>query len=132
MSGVDGKSMPEHYLTESDDEPKRGPVDFSPETLEKSCRIGLTMDCSSFVFYHTNLGPRNIIVNNKQIGIIDWETAGYVPRGWTRTKFALSPGMDLPDESTDDVHYFRKDVWKLLGTMGFESYHEAFGAWKPH
>ncbi len=33
------------------------------------------MDCSSFGFYHCDLGPGNIIVNDR-IGILDWETAG--------------------------------------------------------
>jgi hypothetical protein len=28
--------------------------------------------------------------------MIDWETAGYVPREWVRTKFHLSSGMDFP------------------------------------
>ncbi|TVY76077.1 hypothetical protein LSUE1_G005430 [Lachnellula suecica] len=131
IGGVDGKNLPENYLTEPDDKPKRGPIDYSHKMLEKSCSVGLGMDCSSFVFYHADLGPGNIIVDDERVGIIDWEIAGYVPRGWIRTKFALSPGMDLPDESTDDIHEFRREVWKLLGAMGFESYHEAWGAWKP-
>ena len=31
------------------------------------------MDCSSFAFYHAHLGLGNIIVDDKRVGIIDWE-----------------------------------------------------------
>ncbi|TVY40522.1 hypothetical protein LOCC1_G005335 [Lachnellula occidentalis] len=92
ISGVDGQNMPENYMTEQDNS-REHPIDYSPETLENSCRSSLGMDCSSFVFYHADLNPTNIIVNDQCVGIIDWEIAGYVPRGWIRTKFLISAAM---------------------------------------
>ena len=42
------------------------------------------MDCLNFVFNHADLGPTNIIVENKlnsrKVGIIDFEIAGYFPQ----------------------------------------------------
>lgn len=66
-------------------------------------RRALGMECSPLVFYHCDLGPGNIIIDpeDDSIGIIDWETAGYVPKDWIRTKFCLSSGINLPVGSDD-------------------------------
>lgn len=58
----------------------------------------MCMDVSSFLFYHCDLGPGNILADpaKSSIGTADWELAGYVPREWIKTKFNLSSGMDLP------------------------------------
>jgi hypothetical protein len=49
------------------------------------------MDCLNFVFTYTNLGPMNIIVEDKpnlgKVGIINFKIAGYFPQSWIRTKF---------------------------------------------
>jgi hypothetical protein len=58
LGGVDGKNLTEWYILES------GPKDFSPAKLQATCEA-LGMDCSSFVFYHGDLGPTNIIVEDK-------------------------------------------------------------------
>lgn len=43
------------------------------------------MACSKFVFYHADLGPGNIIVEDipetGTIDVIDWELASYFPKG---------------------------------------------------
>lgn len=114
ICGVDGGQLTELYL--------RKGKGLDPEILEENC-IGIGMDVSSLVFYHCDLGPGNIIVepdNNRGIGIIDWETAGYVPREWVRTKFHLSTGMDFPD--VEDMHKsdWRRLVSRRLATIGFE------------
>ncbi|KAL2362010.1 hypothetical protein RJZ56_005082 [Blastomyces dermatitidis] len=126
LAGVDGKSVPEQYLI------KDGAAkDYSPMNLQKACEeIG--MDCSNFVFYHADLGPGNIIVENDPksgaIGIIDWETAGYFPRGWVRTKFRISSGMNLGADVTEPTSW-RSKVQKLLGDQGFEDYSNAWQLW---
>ena len=62
------------------------------------------MECSSFYFYHCDLGPVNIIVDSatESIGLIDWEIAGFVPRDWIRTKFHCYSGHDLEFEDKVD------------------------------
>lgn len=76
------------------------------------------MDCSEFVFYHANLDPSNIIMEETPttgtIGIIVWELAGLLPRGWIR-------GLHLPD-SVEDQHWWRSEAYKLLGERGLEDF----------
>ncbi|KAK4159076.1 hypothetical protein QBC43DRAFT_327988, partial [Cladorrhinum sp. PSN259] len=117
---VDGGQLTELYLSKG--------KTLDPEILQENCvRIG--MDVSSLVFYHCDLGPGNILIkpdNNRRIGIIDWETAGYVPREWVWTKFHLSSGMDFPD--MEDIHKsdWRRLVSRKLAAMGFE---EVINGW---
>lgn len=128
LGGVDGKNIPEQYLT------KRGAVmDFHPQKLTEVCQL-MGMDCSRFVFYHADLGPGNIIVEDVPkagtIGIIDWEIAGYVPRGWIRTKFRLSSGLDLPNPGEgEEPHWWRSEVQKLLEKHGFEDHSADWVSW---
>jgi predicted unusual protein kinase regulating ubiquinone biosynthesis (AarF/ABC1/UbiB family) len=104
---------------------------LDPEILKEKC-IGIDMDVSSLVFYHCDLGPGNILVEpdiNRGIGIIDWETAGYVPREWVRTKFHLSSGMDFPD--VEDMHHksdWRRLVSRELAAMGFKEVIDGWSA----
>ena len=125
ISGVNGKFVPDEYLI------KMGAMmDFSPENLENGCKA-IGMDCSNLVFYHADLGPGNIIVEEDPeqgaIGIIDWECAGYFPRGCIRTKFRIPSRLDLPDG--DEPHLFRAEVQRALGKSGFEEYAEAWQSW---
>ncbi|KAG9230586.1 hypothetical protein BJ875DRAFT_507203 [Amylocarpus encephaloides] len=76
ICGVDGQNLSDHFLT------RLGlSNDCSPQNLLKNCRE-LGLECSKFYFYHYDLGPGNIIVDTttQSIGIIDWETAGFVPK----------------------------------------------------
>ncbi len=127
LSGVDGKNIPEQYLIKSG-----AADDYSPANLQEGCKA-MAMDCSSFVFYHADLGPGNIIVENDPvlgtIGIIDWETAGYLPRGWVRTKFRICSGMNLPTCATDNPTWWRSEVQKGLEVSGFEDYSMAWQLW---
>ncbi|KAL8364754.1 hypothetical protein RB595_003840 [Gaeumannomyces hyphopodioides] len=68
-SGVDGRGL---YL--------------APE-FEK-----LGMDCSDLVFAHNDLSLGNVLLDDNYAvaAIIDWETAGFVPREWVRTKGMVS------------------------------------------
>ncbi|KAK4220620.1 kinase-like domain-containing protein [Podospora fimiseda] len=121
ICGVDGGQLTELYLS------KGKGVD--PEILKENC-VGMGMDVSCLVFYHCDLGPGNILVepdNNRGIGIIDWETAGYVPREWVRTKFHLSSGMDFPDvEDMQKKSDWRRLVSRRLAEMGIT---EAIKGW---
>ncbi|KAF1347261.1 hypothetical protein EJ07DRAFT_160399 [Lizonia empirigonia] len=124
FGGVDDQNIPEYYLQ------PRGSDTFS--SLKTSCEeIG--MDCSDLVFYHADLGPTNIIVEDEpmtgDIGVIDFEIAGYLPRDWVRTKFRLSSGMNLTRLAGDDSTWFRSEVQKLLGKEGFKDYSSAYMSW---
>jgi hypothetical protein len=89
------------------------------------------IDCSKFVFYYADLGPGNIIVEDTPktgtVGVIDWELAGYFPRGWIRTKFRISSGLDLP--ATDKPTAWRSGVQELLADNGFEHYAPEWLSW---
>ncbi|CAI7586955.1 unnamed protein product [Penicillium palitans] len=56
---------------------------LSPSQLLKNC-TEMSMDVSTLVFYHCDLGPTNLLVDAStgSLGIIDWELAGYVPIEW--------------------------------------------------
>jgi hypothetical protein len=82
--------------------------------------------------YNTTKGPGNIIVEDVpkvgSVGIIDWEIAGYYPRGWIRTKFRICSGLDIPNP-VKEQHWWRWEVQKSLGEHGFEDYSEKWGSW---
>ncbi|KAJ5948289.1 hypothetical protein N7466_001304 [Penicillium verhagenii] len=125
LCGVDGKNVLENYLIKNGAE-----KDYSPCNLRRACEL-MGMDCSKFVFYHADLGPGNIIVEHipqtGRIGIIDWEAAGFFPRGWIRTKFRMSSGMDLLDYYKP--REWRSRVQRLLGAHGYEEYASEFETW---
>lgn len=128
IAGVDGKQLLEPYLIKLSNNDKRADA-ISPEQLLKNC-TEMTIDISTFVFAHCDLGPTNILVDvgTGSPGIIDWEIAGYVPVEWVRTRFRLSSGMDLGlgfgDE--DSRRNWRRGVANRLGKMG---YGDAVDAW---
>lgn len=89
------------------------------------------MDCSSFVFYHCDLGPGNILIGPQgSIGIIDWETAGFVPREWIRTKFRISGGMDLPLADETARTDWRRRVSEKLESLGFQDVAGGWQSWR--
>ncbi|ESZ99489.1 hypothetical protein SBOR_0054 [Sclerotinia borealis F-4128] len=114
ISGVDGQHLSDRFLTRL-----QLHKDCSPQNLLNNCK-DLEMDCSTFVFYHCDLGPGNIIVNPVEwsMGIIDWETAGFVPKEWIRTKFCISSGMDLPGTDRESRVDWRRRVFLRLQTGG--------------
>jgi serine/threonine protein kinase len=124
VCGVDGKHLSDLYLT------RRLSNDCSPTTLLRNCKE-LEMDCSEFLFYHCDLGPGNIIVNTTDgtLGLIDWETAGFVPREWIRTKFRVSGGLDLPGHDHDSRGDWRRRVQRHLEKEGFPDIAETWMTW---
>jgi hypothetical protein len=129
FGGVNGQYIPEDYLL------PRSRRDYG--ALEASCRE-MGMECSDLVFYHADLGPGNIIIEDSptsegrfgggSIGIIDFEITGYLPRGWVRTKFRLSSGMNL--SAGDEPGRWRSEVQKMLGQEGFEDYSAQHVSWR--
>jgi hypothetical protein len=124
LGGVDNQNVPEYYLQ------ARGTNNF--DSIQAVCEeIG--MDCSSFVFFHADLGPSNIIVEDKpklgNLGIIDFEIAGFFPKGWIRTKFRVSSGMDFSPSATDIPTWWRSEIQKALEANGFEDYSGSYMEW---
>ncbi|KAK4031331.1 kinase-like domain-containing protein [Parachaetomium inaequale] len=122
ISGVDGRELADAMLAKIDN-----PQSFAPQRLHAHCaKMGMDVNISTKpVFYHCDLGPTNILVdpsNNNPgvLGIIDWETAGYVPREWVRTKFHLSSGMDFPNGDGSWKTDWRRLVARKLAELGFE------------
>lgn len=116
IAGVDGNELPDQYL-------KSKAESCDPQLLLRNCQK-LQMDCSTLVFYHCDLGPGNIIIESteptRSVGIIDWETAGFVPRAWIRTKFCISSGMDLPSPGDgEDRADWRRRMSRKLEDMGY-------------
>ncbi|KAK3333073.1 hypothetical protein B0T19DRAFT_417073 [Cercophora scortea] len=117
IAGVDGRHLPERRWTSDCDVP----YNFEPPYLVELLK-SMGMDTSaSPVFYHTDLGPGNILVEpeKRSIAIIDWETAGYVTREWVRTKFLLSSGMDFATEDWSPDPSWRFADAARLGEMGY-------------
>ena len=68
-----------------------------------------------FYFYHADLGPTNIIIENGSIaGIIDWESAAYYPRFWLGTKPCVSAGFYL------QIARAEKRAWATLLEQSLE------------
>lgn len=130
LGGVDSQVILEYYFT-----PRSAIVDdFGQAFLTTQC-LRMGMDCSKFVFYHADLGPGNIIIEGEPlagtIGIIEWESAGYYPRGWIRTKFRLSSGMDFDGDTADDpATGWRSRVQMSLGVNGFDDYVKGWRSWR--
>lgn len=127
LCGADGKNAFEPFLVKYGEK-----EDFSPQNLQQGCEI-MGMDCSKLVFGHADLAPGNIMVEDipetGSIGIIDWEVAGFFPRGWIRTKFRVNGGLDLPDSVTDTPTEWRSGVQKSLEAHGFEDYSSQWASW---
>ncbi|KAI0202323.1 hypothetical protein F4808DRAFT_468463 [Astrocystis sublimbata] len=126
ISGVDGKQLADRYFIKSRE------MNFDPDNLLKNCKeVG--MNCSSFHFYHCDLGSGNILYDEEDgsIGIIDWETAGYVPKEWIRTKFRCSSGLDLPERAGSDIPStdWRRRVSQELEKLGFSDVVHDWEAW---
>lgn len=129
ISGVDGLNLSERFLSAEIENITAD--DLNPSKILENCKdIGL--ECSPLVFYHCDLGPGNIIVDleKKRIGIIDWESAGWVPIEWVRTKFRISSGMDLDDFKDEERVEWRKRVQLELGERGFPEAANKWATWR--
>ncbi|APA10433.1 predicted protein [Sclerotinia sclerotiorum 1980 UF-70] len=118
---------------------------------------GLESALSEFCFSHNSCAPDNIILVDglpedgipaggdslPAIGIVDWSIAGFVPKAWARTRFAVDMVCDLPlyhrlrkNELSRipeaDAHNFRWGVWKLLGNDSYNMPEVNDLWWKAH
>lgn len=124
ISGVDGGQLSDFYMT------KNELNDCSTQNLLRNCQE-LGMDCSSFVFYHSDLGPENVLVGPQgSVSIIVWETAGFVPSEWVRTKFRLSGGMDFNLDDDRARTEWRRRVSEQLQVLGFQDVASAWVTWR--
>ncbi|KLU89580.1 hypothetical protein MAPG_08551 [Magnaporthiopsis poae ATCC 64411] len=84
--GVDNGQAPDPFLR-----PHERRIACTPESQRRTCEA-MGMDCSTLVFAHNDLHGGNVMVDeeNRVLGFIDWENAGYVPREWIRTKCQVS------------------------------------------
>jgi len=129
MSGINERHLPEFYLLKDGKD-----TNFAPSKLEENSReIG--MDCSTLCFYHCDLGPGNVLVdlNTKEISVIDWECAGYVPQAWIRTKFLVCSSMNL-EPPTDSAEPHSREEWRhsmqmSLGKHGFADASKSWQTW---
>lgn len=130
IAGVDGGLMKDYYLHGKDDTVKTAGA-CSPGRLLDNCKA-VGMDCTELGFYHCDLGPGNILfdVETNSIGIIDWETAGFVPKDWLRTKFRLCSGMDLPSDTNVDYHDWRRRMHRTLEGMGYGEVADVWMEWR--
>lgn len=101
ISGVDGNMLFDPWLDMGAET-----IDLSPENLLRNCQQ-LQMSTSTLVFNHNDLGPTNVMVdveNDCNVGVVDWEMAGFVPFAWVRTKLAACYAMDFcwRDLNVDD------------------------------
>lgn len=124
ISGVDGRQLSDFYMAKSETN------DCSTQDLLRNCQE-LGMDCSSFVFYHCDLGPENVLVGPQgSVSIIDWGTAGFVPREWVRTKFRLSGDMDFNLDDDRARTEWRRRVSEQLQFLGFQDVASAWVTWR--
>ncbi|KAK7223177.1 hypothetical protein V2G26_011180 [Clonostachys chloroleuca] len=110
--------------------------DFRSETLLENCnQLGMQISSSTvFLFSHNDLAPGNIMVDPREkylVGIIDWEMAGFVPREWISTKFAVAWGLDLElgDVSGISEADWRKRVHQELKRRGFPDVSDTWKQW---
>jgi hypothetical protein len=98
MAGINAKCLLEPYLYTSKDTPLAPLTVAKTQSLFNKYTTERTTppDVKGFHFYHADLGPGNIMVQDGAIvAIIDWESAGYYPRFWIATKPSVSPGLDF-------------------------------------
>lgn len=107
-------------------------LDDTPKGLREHCE-GLGMDCSTYILSHNDLGPSNIIIDmdTNRLTVIDWDMAGYCPRAWVRTKFAVCGVMNTErfvDGKLENDSGYRKLVEQELGHRGFPEVVDIFMA----
>lgn len=121
VGGIDGQLIPEYFLASPNG-------DFS---LVRGRCEALSTDYLNPVFYHADLGPTNIIVEDEpisgKVGIIDFECAGFFPKEWIRTKFRVCSGLDLIVSGDDgSATQWRWRMQKALEAAGFKDCLQAY------
>lgn len=137
METLSGKGIREDFLTRklSPDVPSwmpnvAGP--FTVEQLESYLRNPSIATGPDFYFYHADLGPTNIILDddNNVAAVIDWESAAFYPRFWIATKPLVSAGFYLSCGDRGDRHEWAELLSRALEAKGFEADMEMYQRWR--
>lgn len=89
---------------------------------------------NQFVFYHADLGPTNIKVKPEDgkievTGILDWEVAGFLPRGWVATKPLVSAGYDFEWDWDGNKTTWRSQLAGALIEKGYKNFAQEWQRW---
>jgi hypothetical protein len=124
LVGVDGQGVLENWILLP-----RSKSDYTPENLRANFE-DLGMDCSDCAFYHADLAPTNILVEDEpqtgRVSLIDFELAGFFPKAWIRTKFKASWAFDLDESANSDPKSYRNQMEKTLEPHGYEDFTEVW------
>ena len=137
LETADGKGVIEPFLTAQppDCEPSWRPQFLGPysiEQLQAYLSDSLATNATTpFVFFHADLGPGNIMVDDKGdlVAVLDWESAAFYPMFWLGTKPLVSAGFLLP-EGNGDRKEWAVLLTKALEREGFTSDLEKYLSWK--
>lgn len=138
LETADGKGIVEPFLTPEPpaSEPSWKPQPFGPHSLDELGLNGLGDSALAtpqerLCFYHADLGPTNIIVDEhgELVGILDWESAAFYPVFWVGTKPLVSAGFFLQGLGVE------KKAWAhlladALGKEGFTPDMKRYLAWR--
>lgn len=127
-----GRPVLEPYLSLTDSE-------FVGPLTQKECESYFSTsleECPAiekdFHFYHSDLGPSNIIISNggNVAGILDWESAGYYPAFWIATKPTVAPAFNFdPQIPKHEEHEWRKRLRDELVRLGYSKLGEWYMRW---
>lgn len=90
---------------------------------------------NKFVFYHADLGPTNIKIMVKDdgkaivTGLLDWENAGYLPKGWVSTKFYVAGGLSFDWDGEKGENEWPIRLGMALIKMGYPAFVKEWSKW---
>lgn len=104
-----------------------------PDILANCKTLSLDVE-SPFCLFHGDLGPTNVLIDiqKETIGIIDWQSAEYVPKEWIGINFARAVAMvqDPPIPDTYKSNDYAQRVWEALQRLGFSDDGSTWLSWK--
>ncbi|KAM0558468.1 hypothetical protein ACHAPJ_004658 [Fusarium lateritium] len=132
ICGVDGNFVHEIFLCAEGCYDRNA---FTPEKLRKNCEeIG--MDSSNVVFAHNNMMPLSFIVNQDGlVGISRWESAGFVPKDWVRTKTRSNAFLEgarpcFKQLTREQMHDWEAKFESAIKDQGFQHHWEGNCYWR--
>ena len=140
LVSAEGEMVLEPYLQRDNSETPSHLQGFLDPNKNKEWEQIWGVEENKFVFYHSDLGPTNIKVEvqmgeAKVTGLLDWETAGFLPRGWIATKCIVSGGMDFDwdIEGEEDETLWRTSLAKVLvEEKGYKDFANRWVKWKKN
>lgn len=137
LETANGCGVLEPFLTARPDnsEPSWIPQLLGPFTVKQLYEYlggrDIVGQLSSFLFYHADLSPKNIMVddNGHVLAILDWESAGYYPEFWIGTKPMKAAGFFL-STFKDDRTAWARSLTAAVEKEGFAADDQMFKLWK--